>query len=62
MLGQGLVPTQHHPVAHLMGDAELARFLEGIRASVEQTVSKLPPHQAYVELYCGAGPRRAQAP
>jgi tryptophan halogenase len=62
MLGQGLVPGQHHPVAHLMGDAELARFLEGIRTSVEQTVSKLPPHQAYVEQYCGSGPRRARAP
>ena len=61
MLGQGLVPGQHHPVAHLMGDAELARFLEGIRTSVEQTVSKLPPHQAYVERYCGTGPRQTRA-
>ena len=54
MLGQGLVPRQHHPVAHLMGDAELARFLEGIRAAVDQTVSQLPPHQAYVEGYIGS--------
>ena len=59
MLGQGLVPRQHHPVAHLMGDAELARFLEGIRTSVDQTVSQLPPHQAYVERYIGSTSIRA---
>jgi tryptophan halogenase len=37
-----------------MGDEELSRFLEGIRSSVERTVSQLPKHQAYVEQYCKA--------
>ena len=36
MLGQGIEPQQHHPVADLMGDEELSRFLDGIRSSVEQ--------------------------
>jgi tryptophan halogenase len=54
MLGQGLLPRQHHPVADLMGDAELGRFLDGIRSSVAQTVSRMPPHQAWVDRYCGA--------
>ena len=54
MLGQGIVPQQHHPVADLMGDEELSRFLEGIRTNVEKTVSQLPAHQAYVEQYCRA--------
>ena len=31
MLGQGIEPRQHHPVADLMGDEELARFLDGIK-------------------------------
>ena len=47
MLGQGIMPRQHHPVADLMGDEELSRFLEGIRSSVERTVLQLPKHQAY---------------
>jgi len=54
MLGQGILPRRHHPSADLMGDAELAQFLGGIRASVQRTVSGLPRHEAYVRQYCGA--------
>ena len=61
MLGQGIVPEQHHQVADLMGDAELARFLDGIRSSVDQAVMQLPAHRAYVQTYCGAAGARAAA-
>ena len=54
MLGQGIEPLQHHPVADLMGDEELGRFLDDIKSSVEKTVSQLPAHQTYVEQYCRA--------
>ena len=54
MLGQGILPQQHHPVADLMGDAELSGFLEDIKANVDRTVAQLPAHQAYVEQYCKA--------
>jgi len=53
MLGQGLTPVQHHAVAHLMEDAELGRFLDGIRAAVDHTVAQMPTHQAYVSRYTG---------
>ena len=56
MLGQGIVPAQHHPVANLMSDAELSAFLDKIKAGVDQTVAQLPAHQAYVEQYCAARP------
>jgi tryptophan halogenase len=56
MLGQGIMPDQHHPSADLMGDEELSGFLEGIRKNVERTVAQLPQHQQYVERYCGAKP------
>jgi tryptophan 7-halogenase len=59
MLGQGLVPRQHHPAADLMGDAELGRFLDNIKSSVDRTVAQLPQHQAYVEQYCKAPDLRA---
>jgi tryptophan halogenase len=59
MLGQGIVPQQHHPAADLMGDAELARFLDNIKSSVDRTVAQLPRHQAYVEQYCKAPDMRA---
>jgi tryptophan halogenase len=54
MLGQGIMPAQHHQAADLMGDAELSAFLEGIRTSVNKTVMQLPSHQEYVERYCRA--------
>jgi tryptophan 7-halogenase len=54
MLGQGILPRRHHPTADLMGDAELAHFLDGIRAPIERTVAQLPEHEAYVRRYCAA--------
>ena len=60
MLGQGITPRQHHPVADLMGDTELSGFLNGIQAVVDKTLQQLPAHQAYVDNFCGA-PKRAPA-
>jgi tryptophan halogenase len=54
MLGQGILPRQHHPVADLMGDAELAGFLGDIKSHVDRTCAQLPDHQTYVEQYCKA--------
>jgi len=54
MLGQGIVPEQYHPVANVMGDDELTRFMQGIKSKVDRTVATLPHHQAYVEQYCKA--------
>jgi tryptophan 7-halogenase len=59
MLGQGITPRQHHPSADLMGDDELSAFLETIRRNVEQTVSRLPTHQAYLSTYCPATPPKS---
>jgi tryptophan halogenase len=59
MLGQGIMPQQHHPAADLMGDAELSNFLGGIKSSVDRTLTQLPRHQDYVEQYCKAQDLRA---
>lgn len=59
MMGQGILPRQYHPVADLMGDEELKRFLGEIRGNVDRTVAQLPSHQAYVEQYCKAQDLRA---
>jgi tryptophan halogenase len=53
MLGQGITPEQHHPVADLMGDAELTRFLEDVRSGVNRTVMQMPRHHDYVARYSG---------
>ncbi len=54
MMGQGILPKQHHQSADLMGDAELSRFLDGIKSSIDRTVAQLPTHQAYFQKYCAA--------
>ena len=54
MVGLGILPQQYHPVADLMGDAELSQFLNGIRSGIQNTVAKLPAHDAYVRSYCAA--------
>jgi len=54
MLGQGIVPEQYHPAADVLTDEELTRFMANIRGRVEQTVARLPGHEAYVKQYCKA--------
>lgn len=54
LLGQGLMPEQHHPSADLMGDRELAGFLGGITARIDQIVGQMPGHQQYVTRYAPA--------
>jgi tryptophan halogenase len=54
MLGQGIVPAQHHRIVDRMDDAELAAFLEGQRAAVERALRSLPAHPAYVARWCPA--------
>jgi len=56
MLGQGVVPEEYHPVADVLSDEELTRFMANIKARVDGTVAQLPKHQAYVEQYCKAAP------
>mgnify|MGYP001819776839 FL=1 len=52
MLGQGIMPEQFHQVTNVMSDEELTRFLESIKSRIDDTVAKLPPHQAYIAQYC----------
>jgi tryptophan halogenase len=54
MLGQGIMPRAHHPIANKLSDAELSALLSGIRDSVARTVRTLPAHQDYIGRYCDA--------
>lgn len=59
MMGQGIMPRSHHPIAEKLRDDELAGLLEKLREEVARTVASLPEHGAYVARYCGAA--RAEA-
>ena len=54
MLGQGLVPQQHHPIVNAMSDADLKTFLNEIQSEVASSVAQLPKHQEFIKTYCEA--------
>jgi tryptophan halogenase len=54
MLGQRIMPSSYHPAARVLGDQELTKFLAEFRASIEQTVARMPAHQDFVNQYCKA--------
>jgi len=54
MIGQGIIPAQYHPVADVLSDEELTKFMADIKQRVDRTVSQLPNHQTYVNQYCKA--------
>lgn len=48
MIGQGLVPKLHHPVADELPEAELKMFLDRTEQDVLNRVKQLPSHQAFL--------------
>ena len=61
MMGQGITPRTHHPIAAKLTDEELRRFLAAIRDGIERSVGSMPGHAAYVADYCGARPSAVAA-
>ena len=59
MMGQGIMPRAHHPIAEKLRDGELAKLLSGLRENVARTVAGMPEHGAYVAQYCGAPQAKA---
>ena len=59
MLGQGLNPAEHHPVAATMTDEALTGYLSQIQHTIEQRVAALPAHQSFLARYC---PMEAERP
>lgn len=54
LLGQNVMPQSFHPIVHQMKTADLANFLRGIKASVNDRVSRLPENDAFIQQYCKA--------
>ncbi len=48
MIGQGVTPRDHHPVADLMAADDLAGFLERIRAVIARAVESMPTHDEFL--------------
>ncbi|HET7267554.1 MAG TPA: tryptophan halogenase family protein [Oleiagrimonas sp.] len=56
MLGQGLVPQQHHPLPRALSDTDLNRLLAGVRQPIDRAVAQMPLQQTFIDRYCKASP------
>ncbi|OOG46358.1 tryptophan halogenase [Rhodanobacter sp. C06] len=53
LLGQGIAPARHHPLADELSDQQLDHFLADVRTLVGRAVATLPPHHEFVARHCG---------
>ena len=52
LLGQEIMPNQHHPVTREISDADLRRLLDSIRGPIDRTLPLLPLQQEFIDRYC----------
>ncbi len=52
MIGQGLRPRSHHPMARIMQPDQLGRALGDIKRNIGEAVTQLPQHQAFLDRHC----------
>lgn len=56
MLGQGLIPEQHHPLSRGLSDEDMRRLLPAIRKPIDEAVARMPSQQEFIDQYCKAAP------
>ena len=54
MVGQGVMPEQHHPLSRAMSDQELKDTFDHIRKPLVQAVAQMPSHVDFLNSYCKA--------
>ncbi len=52
MLGQGIQPRTYHPIADVMSEQELRKYIVGYQQSIVELVKKLPRHDALIQQLC----------
>ncbi|MBB6092431.1 tryptophan halogenase [Povalibacter uvarum] len=61
MIGQRLMPKQHHHMGAMLGDQRLRRALDSLKGSIAQGVTSMPRHKDFLRQYCPA-PQSETAP
>jgi tryptophan halogenase len=52
LLGQGVNPAGHHPLADQLSAGELAEFMNTIRAVIQHETGAMPTHAGFVAAHC----------
>jgi tryptophan halogenase len=53
LVGQGVLPDSHHPLADSPGDAKVDLYLAGIREVIQAKVARMPKHRDTLTRLCG---------
>ena len=53
-IGQGVMPAQHHPLARLLDDEDIAGFLGSLETAIAREAEGLPTHRAFIDRHCAA--------
>ena len=59
MHGQRLRPARHHPLADLLGEQEVANYLEEVAGVIGACVDVMPTHAKFIADHCAAPPIKA---
>jgi tryptophan 7-halogenase len=54
MVGQGLLPNGHHPLADQISDADLKEFMETIELLYAREVAQMPSHAQFITQHCAS--------
>ncbi len=54
MVGQGILPRRHHPLADNLPREKLEEFLGSIRTLIRSAVDRMPDHSRFIAEHCAA--------
>jgi tryptophan halogenase len=52
MVGQGVMPENHHHMGGLLGDQRLRAALDSLRNNIASGVTRMPTHPEFLKSYC----------
>jgi tryptophan halogenase len=54
MMGQGLIPEQHHGAGRVLAVEGLKEQMTALRRMIDNSVAQLPEHADFIKTYCPA--------
>jgi tryptophan 7-halogenase len=57
--GQRVVPRTYHPLTDLLGEEEIATYLDEVAGVIGACVDVMPPHEKFIADHCSAAVRAA---
>lgn len=56
MLGQGIRPSDYHPMVDGMKDDEVSQFLANVKRVIDKSADIMLQHEQFIAKHCAAAP------